>query len=124
MDATQILQAVLYILNPLSLHENTTSTTPAPQSPPGPSPKIASHSAGSSDALALSLPRMLFMLLSASAVWDWAKLLLIGALVEGLRRTLRTAWDKFNKSLWVTATFEFDDHAAGEWCRYAIYLRF
>ncbi|RDX49168.1 P-loop containing nucleoside triphosphate hydrolase protein [Lentinus brumalis] len=112
MDATQILQAVLYILNPLSLHENTTSTTPAPQSPPGPSPKIASHSAGSSDALALSLPRMLFMLLSASAVWDWAKLLLIGALVEGLRRTLRTAWDKFNKSLWVTATFEFDDHAA------------
>ncbi|TFK77980.1 P-loop containing nucleoside triphosphate hydrolase protein [Polyporus arcularius HHB13444] len=52
------------------------------------------------------------MLLSASAFWDWAKLFLIGALVEGLRRSLRTAWERLTRSLWVTATFEFDDDAA------------
>ncbi|KAI0697818.1 hypothetical protein C8T65DRAFT_17642 [Cerioporus squamosus] len=110
MDAAQILQAVFSALNPGPTPENTTATAAGSQCPSAPSSPLATHSSESPDAL--SLPRMVFMLLSASAFWDWAKLLLIGALVEGLRRSLRTAWEKLTRSLWVTATFEFDDDAA------------
>ncbi|RPD59031.1 P-loop containing nucleoside triphosphate hydrolase protein [Lentinus tigrinus ALCF2SS1-7] len=90
---------------------NATVATTA--SPSEPSNGFASRPAAFSDGpLPLSLPRMVFTLLSASAFWDWARLLLIGALVEGLRRSLSKIWEKLCQSLWVTATFDFDDDAA------------
>ncbi|CDO69092.1 hypothetical protein BN946_scf184992.g41 [Trametes cinnabarina] len=97
MDAGQIIQAVFSALKPQL--ENITST------PAGGSPDP------------LSLPRILFLLFSTSAFWDWAKLFLVGALVEVLRRSLRTAWERFTRSFWVTATFEFDDNVS-DWLMY------
>ncbi|KAI0695104.1 BCS1 N terminal-domain-containing protein [Cerioporus squamosus] len=113
MDAAQVLQAVLSAVqsgNPIaSVTPATIPTTMPPSSQPTTGPN--------GEALPPLLPQILFMLLSMSAVRDWIKLFLIGALLEGSRRILAKSWEMFTDYVWVTATFESNDDAA-DWLMY------
>ncbi|KAI9062490.1 P-loop containing nucleoside triphosphate hydrolase protein [Trametes sanguinea] len=57
----------------------------------------------------LQLPTLLTMLMSYSAVRDWLKLLLLGALVETGRRLLTKLYRDFINYFWLTATFDGND---------------
>ncbi|OSD04832.1 P-loop containing nucleoside triphosphate hydrolase protein [Trametes coccinea BRFM310] len=57
----------------------------------------------------LQLPTLLTMLLSYSAVRDWLKLLLLGALVETGRRLLTKVYHDIINYFWLTATFDGND---------------
>ncbi|KAI0642224.1 P-loop containing nucleoside triphosphate hydrolase protein [Trametes meyenii] len=57
----------------------------------------------------LQLPSLISMILSFSAVRDWLKLLLIGAVVETCRRTLTRAYYGLVNYFWITATFDGND---------------
>ena len=94
MDATQIVQAVMSVLQPDGSSNDTSTFTTA-----GTQPK--------------SLPQMIFMLFSLAAVRDWVKLIFIGSLLEASRRFLLVMWERIVDAVWVTATFEFDETAAG-----------
>ena len=57
----------------------------------------------------------LFALLSSfGALHDWAKLFLLGTVLETIRRFASQIWSSFLESFFLTATFESDDDAC-EW---------
>lgn len=103
MDATQVLQTVLSIIQSGG---NVTAGIPADSA--------GRPSTSAPDTRSLSLPHILMTLLGISAVRDWIKLFLIGALLEVCRRFSGTVWSKFVDCFWVTASFELDDDASGE----------
>ncbi|KAJ8474450.1 hypothetical protein ONZ51_g7219 [Trametes cubensis] len=55
--------------------------------------------------------------LSTGAVRDWARLFLMGALLETCRRVLTKVWEESDELLWLTATFEWSDETS-EWISY------
>ena len=109
MDATQVLQIVLSAMQSGVPDVNATPAEGSPHVPTGQeSPRTSTD-----EVLPSSLPRMVFMLLSMSAVRDWIKLFLMGAILEGSRRILALSWEKLVDYVWVTATFESNDEATG-----------
>ncbi|KAI0820753.1 P-loop containing nucleoside triphosphate hydrolase protein [Trametes gibbosa] len=113
MDASQILQTVL---SAIQAGEMNMTVSPSQQGALG-----AATNATTSGAEAPSGPpgftQLLIMLFSMSAVRDWAKLLLIGAVLEGCRRLLTRSWESIDDFFWVTATFELPDDTA-DWLLY------
>ncbi|KAI0664270.1 P-loop containing nucleoside triphosphate hydrolase protein [Cubamyces menziesii] len=121
MDPAQVLQTVLSVIQSQNggaggADANTTSATTASNSSPQCSPSFPS--AGPlAQAGSLSLPQLLFALLSTGAVRDWARLFLMGALLETCRRVLTKVWEESDELLWLTATFEWSDETS-EWISY------
>ncbi|KAH9852607.1 P-loop containing nucleoside triphosphate hydrolase protein [Lenzites betulinus] len=109
MDASQILQTVL---SAIQAGENATS----PQGPHGAATNTTAPGAAEPPS-PLDVTQLLVMLFSMSAVRDWAKLLLIGAFLEGCRRLLTRSWESIDDFFWVTATFELPDDTA-DWLLY------
>ena len=122
MDAAQVLQTVLSVIQSQNggaggadANTTTTPTASSPQCSPSNASPLAQ--AGS-----LSLPQLLFALLSTGAVRDWARLFLMGALLETCRRVLTKVWEESDELLWLTATFEWSDETSGAcvlvvaWC--------
>ena len=112
MDAAQVLQTVLSVIQSQnsgdagSVANTATAAAPSPQcSAPAASPLAQAGS--------LSLPQLLFALLSTGAVRDWARLFLMGALLETCRRVLTKVWEESDELLWLTATFEWSDETSG-----------
>ncbi|KAF9266624.1 P-loop containing nucleoside triphosphate hydrolase protein [Marasmius fiardii PR-910] len=61
-----------------------------------------------------SIPSLIGLLFSFSALGDWLKLIVIGGFLETCRRLLFTLYDKAIKSFWINAYFE-DEDAVYEW---------
>ncbi|KAL1941226.1 hypothetical protein VTO73DRAFT_7438 [Trametes versicolor] len=57
----------------------------------------------------LQIPSIISMVLSFSAVRDWIKLLLLGAVVETCRRVLTKSYYGLINYFWITATFDGND---------------
>ena len=107
MDAAQVLQTVLSVIQSGEIPAVAGATPSAAAN--GTSPPFTA-SAGASGA---SLPQLIFMLFSMAAIRDWVKLILFGGVIEASRRALTAGWERLVDSFWVTATFEFDGDAAG-----------
>ncbi|KAI8985569.1 P-loop containing nucleoside triphosphate hydrolase protein [Trametes punicea] len=104
MDAVMVLQTVMSAIqsgamnltaNGMSSSGNTTAT-------PATAAGVASFSP-------MQIPSLLAMLLSFSAVQDWLKLLLLGAVVETCRRVLTKVYRGIVNYFWLTATFDGSD---------------
>lgn len=61
----------------------------------------------------LQIPSIISMVLSFSAVRDWIKLLLLGAVVETCRRVLTNSYYGLINYFWITATFDGNDECVG-----------
>ncbi|PIL24723.1 transporter [Ganoderma sinense ZZ0214-1] len=108
MDAAEVLQTVLSVIQggtPIATPSSATSTPSSSQmlSPQGGGPP--------------TIPQMIVTLLSLGAFWDWLKVLLVGAFLEICRRGSAAVWEKLWDSVWVTADFEWDSDGA-EWLMY------
>ena len=57
------------------------------------------------------LASLFALLASFGAVHDWAKLFLLGTVLETIRRFASQIWSSFLESFFLTATFESDDDA-------------
>ncbi|KAI0333831.1 P-loop containing nucleoside triphosphate hydrolase protein [Cubamyces sp. BRFM 1775] len=121
MDAAQVLQTVLSVIQ--SQNGGGDAGANATVAAVSSASSQSSASAGAPLAQAalaagsLSLPQLLFALVSSSAVRDWVKLLLVGAFFETCRRLLTKVWEDGGDYLWLTATFEWDDETS-EWISY------
>lgn len=103
MDPTEIIQKAVTLLATLSQDGNLNMTASAN------STTSADGSTTTAKATAAGISSILTMLLSLSALRDWLKLFVIGGLIETCRRLLFAGWALVIESLWITATFDFDD---------------
>ena len=101
-----MLQAVFSIIQPGVVDPGASPATPGINGTPQSTSTPANPSS-------TSLPQIILMLLSLAAVRDWIKLLILGSLLEVARRGLMKGWERLIDSIWVVATFEFSDDAAG-----------
>ncbi|KAI0773333.1 P-loop containing nucleoside triphosphate hydrolase protein [Trametes elegans] len=109
MDAVAVLQTVMTAIQNGAINQTTVGGA-------------ASGNATAADAtipsaLAISpwqLPSLIYTLLSFSAVRDWLKLLLLGAVVEACRRLVSRAYYDLVDYFWITATFDGND-TCHEW---------
>ncbi|KAI0820755.1 hypothetical protein BC628DRAFT_1341378 [Trametes gibbosa] len=107
MDAVTLLQTVMSAIQSGSMNL-TVSDASASASAAGNAsassaiPSVASFSP-------LQIPSLISMLLSFSAVRDWFKLLLLGAVVETCRRLLTRSYYGLINYFWITATFDGND---------------
>ena len=117
MDAAQVLQTVLSVIQSQNgggdAGANATVAAVSPPSSQGSASAGAPLAQAALAAGSLSLPQLLFALVSSSAVRDWVKLLLVGAFFETCRRLLMKVWEDGGDYLWLTATFEWDDETSG-----------
>ncbi|KAH9893420.1 P-loop containing nucleoside triphosphate hydrolase protein [Cubamyces lactineus] len=104
MDAISVLQTVMSAIQSgaVNLTSGDSSATGNVTVATGAAPAVASLNL-------LQLPSLISMLLSFSAVRDWLKLLLLGAIVETCRRVLTKAYYGFVNYFWITATFDGND---------------
>ena len=109
MDAAQVLQTVLSALpnpqprTPLTMPSGASADPSTAQLPDLEAPVDTS----------MSLPQLIVTIFSMAALWDWMKLLLIGAFLESCRRGSAEAWAKLVDCVWVTGEFQSDGEAAG-----------
>ncbi|CDO69341.1 hypothetical protein BN946_scf184746.g22 [Trametes cinnabarina] len=104
MDPTVFLQSVMSAIQSGAVN----FTAPHVPSSSNTTAAAATGAAVASFSL-MQLPSLLMMLMSFSAVRDWLKLLLIGAVVETSRRLLTKVYRDFINYFWLTATFDGND---------------
>ncbi|KAI0664269.1 P-loop containing nucleoside triphosphate hydrolase protein [Cubamyces menziesii] len=105
MDAVSVLQTVMS-----AIQSGAVNLTSSGESSATGNATVASAAAPAVASFnILQLPSLISMLLSFSAVRDWLKLLLLGAIVETCRRVLTKAYYGFVNYFWITATFDGND---------------
>ncbi|KAJ8474440.1 hypothetical protein ONZ51_g7220 [Trametes cubensis] len=108
MDAVSVLQTVMS-----AIQSGAVNLTSSGESSATGNATVASAAAPAVASFnILQLPSLISMLLSFSAVRDWLKLLLLGAIVETCRRVLTKAYYGFVNYFWITATFDGNDEAS------------
>lgn len=111
MDAVSVLQTVMS-----AIQSGAVNLTSSGESSATGNATVASAAAPAVASFnILQLPSLISMLLSFSAVRDWLKLLLLGAIVETCRRVLTKAYYGFVNYFWITATFDGNDECVGGW---------
>ncbi|KAI0629346.1 P-loop containing nucleoside triphosphate hydrolase protein [Trametes polyzona] len=114
MDATQILQTVLSVVQAAT---NDTLPLQEPGAAASANATARAPFGASTPGAPMGVAQLLVMLFSMSAVRDWAKLLLIGAVLEMCRRVLTKSWQSIHDYFWLTAVFELNDDTA-DWVLY------
>jgi chaperone BCS1 len=69
------------------------------------------HAGASTRAMPTSIPGLIALLFSFSALRDWLKLIVIGSVIEYARRFAFSTWRTLVESFFITATFEEDDES-------------
>ncbi|KAL4243022.1 AAA ATPase family protein [Abortiporus biennis] len=101
MDALNIVQEVFTVFsNHILTANNSVSNS---------DPSINGTISLSSPTPVSTLPQLIAMLVSFSALREWLKLIFIGGAIETLRRSIFRLWDATIESLWITASFDQDD---------------
>ncbi|OJT06701.1 hypothetical protein TRAPUB_2451 [Trametes pubescens] len=101
MDAVAVLQTVMSAIQSGAVNLNVSDSAAAGNA----TAAVASVASFSP----LQLPSIISMVLSFSAVRDWIKLLLLGAVVETCRRVLTKSYYGLINYFWITATFDGND---------------
>lgn len=83
----------------LSLDQQMSNFT-APHAFNATAPQLQSHS---------SSPSLISFLLAFPALRDWAKLIVIGGVLETIRRSFFSTWDSLVNAFFITAQFKEDD---------------
>ncbi len=105
MDAVAVLQTVMSAIQSGAVNLNVSDSAAAGN---------ATAAVGSVASFSpLQLPSIISMVLSFSAVRDWIKLLLLGAVVETCRRVLTKSYYGLINYFWITATFDGNDECVG-----------
>ncbi|KAI0349567.1 P-loop containing nucleoside triphosphate hydrolase protein [Trametes cingulata] len=101
MDAVTVLQTVMSAIQSGAVNLNATAG----------SGNVTESSATAAVASfsPMQIPSLITMLLSFSAVRDWLKLLMLGAVVETCRRVLTKSYCYLVSYFWITATFDGND---------------
>ncbi|KAH9852608.1 P-loop containing nucleoside triphosphate hydrolase protein [Lenzites betulinus] len=103
MDAISVLQTVMSAIQSGSMNLTVPDASAAGNTThPTAAASVASFSP-------LQIPSLISMLLSFSAVRDWLKLLLLGAVVETCRRLMTRSYYGIINYFWITATFDGND---------------
>ena len=111
MDAAQVPQTVLSALPNPRLGTPLRVTVPSGISTDPSTSRLPDLEAPVDTSM--SLPQLIVAIFSMAALWDWMKLLLIGAFLESCRRGSAEAWAKLVDCVWVTGEFQSDGEAAG-----------
>ena len=101
MDSVEVIQKVVTAFA-TSFAPNATNST------------FSSSLPTSASAFNTTVSSLLSMFLSFSALRDWLKLIVVGGVIETIRRLCFSLWYFVIESIWVTASFDEDDSSYGE----------
>ncbi|TCD69128.1 hypothetical protein EIP91_008604 [Steccherinum ochraceum] len=105
MDSVDLVQTVLSTFAAMTMANGNSTRDNATVAQQNTTSSPLSHS----QALPAVASTILSMLLSYSALRDWAKLLIIGSVIETCRRVVMNGWQTLHESVWISASFEEDD---------------
>ncbi|KAI0372629.1 P-loop containing nucleoside triphosphate hydrolase protein [Pilatotrama ljubarskyi] len=103
MDAVAVLQTVMSAIQSGAVNLNASAASGSGNA------TVSPATAGVASFSPLQIPSLITMLLSFSAVRDWLKLLMLGAVVETCRRILTKSYYGLLNYFWITATFDGND---------------